>query len=121
MPDTEASSLRPLLWTAAVMLVLAVPPVWPYWYYVLLRLVVCGAGAYGAYVAHRSDASLLVPFALIALLFNPLIPVHLPKVLWAALDLATAAFLIYSARGLGRSWAVLTERSDHGDETGPSS
>ncbi len=39
-------------WIAAGMLLLAVGP-WPYGYYQLLRLVVCGVGAYFAYSAYQ--------------------------------------------------------------------
>lgn len=66
---------------------------WPYGYYQLLRFVVCGVGAYTAFVAYEWQklwATWL--FGLIAVLFNPLIPMHLPREVWQMIDV-TCAFL----------------------------
>lgn len=66
---------------------------WPYGYYQLLRFVVCGVSAYIAFMAyqwHKLWATWL--FAFIAVLFNPLIPIHLPKEVWHTIDV-TCAFL----------------------------
>ena len=63
--------------TASAMLLLALAPL-PYGYYTLLRLVVCGVGAYGASLAYGlGKQGWVLILGLIALLFNPLVPVHL--------------------------------------------
>jgi len=62
---------------AALMLFGALAP-WPYGYYQFLRFVVCGVGAYVAVMAYNWQklwATYL--FGFIALLFNPLVPIHL--------------------------------------------
>ena len=78
----------------AVMLLAALAK-WPYGYYRLLRLVTCGVSAYGAYVSHETGkVGWLWAFVLVAVLFNPIIPVHLTRELWQPIDVATAAFLV---------------------------
>jgi hypothetical protein len=75
---------------AALVLIGALAP-WPYGYYQLLRFVVCGVGAYVAYLAYNWQklwATWL--FGFIALLFNPLIPIHLPKETWQPIDIICA-------------------------------
>ena len=65
-----------------------------YEFYILLRLLVCGVAVYGAIQAHSQErtgwACLLGG---VAVLFNPLIPIHLTKSVWVVLDLATAGLL----------------------------
>lgn len=79
---------------AALMLFAALGQ-WPYGYYTLLRLVVCGAGAYTAFLMyewHRPGLAWL--FGFIAVLFNPVIRVHLSRDLWQPIDiLCGVAFL----------------------------
>ena len=75
---------------AAIMLILALAP-WPYSYYKLLRIVICCVGVYMAFMAYgwqKLWASWL--FGLIAVLFNPLIPINLPRELWQPVDLVSA-------------------------------
>lgn len=59
----------------------------PYGYYTLLRLVVCLSSTFLAYLAYeiRKMKSVFL-LILIAVLFNPVIPVHLDQETWAAID-----------------------------------
>ena len=69
----------------------------PYGYYKLLRWVVCGASAYAGSIAFEDEHKKRVwIFGIIAVLFNPIIPVHLDRDTWAAIDLATAGVLAVS-------------------------
>lgn len=64
---------------------------WPYGYYQLLRLVVCGGAvcvAHSAFTWKKIWAVWL--FGIIALLFNPLIPIHLSRELWKPIDVVCA-------------------------------
>jgi hypothetical protein len=64
---------------------------WPYGYYTLLRLVVCGAAAYTAYVMYQwRRPGLAWLFGFVAVLFNPVITVHLSRALWQPIDVACA-------------------------------
>ena len=62
---------------------------WPYGYYTLLRLVVCGAGAYTAFVMYQwQKPGLAWLFGFVAVLFNPVVTVHLSRSLWCPIDLS---------------------------------
>lgn len=65
----------------------------PYGYYTLLRIVVFVSGGIIAYMAAQRPATLPWAFAfgLVALLFNPIIPVHLSREIWQPIDVAVAA------------------------------
>jgi len=79
---------------AALALLGALAP-WPYGYYQLLRFVVCPVSAYVAYLAynwHKLWATWL--FGFIAILFNPLIPIHLSRELWQPIDFVCAILFV---------------------------
>lgn len=82
---------------AAIMLFLALGRL-PYGYYTLLRFVVCGTTAYGAYLAstEQKKPAWVWTFGIIAVLFNPFIPIHLTRDIWAVIDVAVALLLIVS-------------------------
>jgi len=75
---------------AAVMLLIATAEL-PYGYYTFLRWVICGISIFIACSAYGWGgiwASWL--FGLIALLFNPLIPIHLTREIWQPIDTVCA-------------------------------
>lgn len=79
----------------AAMLLIALAPL-PYGYYTLLRLVVCGSSAYIAWTtAKLKPTGWTAVFALVAVLFNPIIPVYLDREIWAFIDIGVA--IIYLA------------------------
>ena len=88
--------MHPAIWfIPAGMLGLALLPL-PYGYFVFLRIVVCGGTAFLAW-QHNTRIGLGVwVFTLggLAILFNPLIPIHLTKQIWAVLDVGAAAILV---------------------------
>ena len=81
---------------AAVMLLIALAKL-PYGYYKLLRWVTCAAAVVVALSAHAWGKTwVAVPFGLIALLFNPLIPIHLSREIWRPIDIGAAALFLVS-------------------------
>lgn len=79
---------------AAVMLLGALGR-WPYGYYQLLRWVTCGAAIWIAFLAYdwqKKWATWL--FGFVAVLFNPLLPIHLTREIWQPIDLLCAVFFI---------------------------
>jgi len=79
---------------AAIILLFALAP-WPYGYYQLLRFVVCGAALYIAFMAYNWQkiwAAWL--FGFIAVLFNPLIPIHLSREIWQTIDVVCGILFI---------------------------
>lgn len=68
----------------------------PYSYYTILRWVTFGVGSYTAFIAWKNN---LIGWAwilgIIALVFNPLLPVNLKREVWAWIDVgAGIVFLI---------------------------
>ncbi|APF18977.1 hypothetical protein Calab_3326 [Caldithrix abyssi DSM 13497] len=80
-----------------IFLFLALFEGWPYGFYTLLRLIVFAATAFLAWLAYKCQKhGWIWIFGFMALLFNPLIPVHLGRELWMMVDLFVAIFLIIS-------------------------
>jgi hypothetical protein len=76
-----------------LMLLAGVPKFFPYGYYTLLRLVVCGTGTYISYISFKNEKQIIGFLAiLVALLFNPIIPIYLDKEIWVIIDLFVAIF-----------------------------
>jgi hypothetical protein len=89
-----------VIYICAAMLFVGAAPL-PYGYYMLLRLVACGVFAFAAFVSFdRKHKTLPWVFGLMALLFNPVIKVHLPKEVWAFVDIAAAILLLATAKAV---------------------
>lgn len=75
---------------AAVMLLLAMATL-PYGYYQILRWVVCAASAYIAYTAYACGKVWATwVFGFVAILFNPILPIHLTKEIWRPINFICA-------------------------------
>ncbi len=69
----------------------------PYDYYTVLRLVACGVAVFTAFqAAQLKRFGWLVVFITIAVVHNPVAPIHLKRDTWALIDIATAVFLLLS-------------------------
>ena len=82
---------------AALMLLGALAD-WPYGYYQLLRWVVCGVAifvAISAYGWQKLWATWL--FGFVAVLFNPLAPIHLSRAVWKPIDIICATLFLFAA------------------------
>ena len=103
MQSIEAKHLKIALLVAGLMLCFAVLPVWPFSYYMLLRVVVCGVCIFAA-VAFKDDGTLarhFVPVIMLAILFNPLAPVALPRMVWLFLNLGVAVYFLSLSKKIG--------------------
>lgn len=79
---------------AALMLLGALAP-WPYGYYQVLRFVVCGVSIYVAVIAYDWQKIWVTwLFGFVAVLFNPLISIHLPRELWQPIDVICALLFV---------------------------
>lgn len=83
---------------AILILLLAVPEgFWPYGYYVFLRWVITGAAVFLLWIASQLKKQgwfwLMVG---IAILFNPIIPIHLDKEIWQIIDFIVAVLFLIS-------------------------
>lgn len=83
----------------ALLLVAAVFGRWPYGFYTVLRLVVCGCSIFLAVKANATRSpSWVWIMGGIALLFNPIVPIHLHPNDWRIVDaLAAATFIMFVA------------------------
>jgi hypothetical protein len=90
----------------AVLLVVALLPL-PYGYYTLLRLAVTACAGFLAYVSMGAgQKGSLVTFSAIAVLFNPVIPVHLDREIWFFIDIAVAVYFIAAWRFLAKKQSI---------------
>ena len=98
----EVSSLRPpflhsAIWIgSAILLTLALLPL-PYGYYTVLRIVITLSAtllAYKDYQLENKASVWGVGFVIIAILFNPLIPIHLSRFVWGPIDLMIAVWYL---------------------------
>ena|SRR6266516_3609427 len=68
-----------------------------YDFYTIMRWVVCGVCAYGAFNEfERKRPAWGWLFAVVAVAFNPIAPVHLSRETWAPIDCLAAGILIVS-------------------------
>jgi hypothetical protein len=82
------------LWLIPIALLVLATAKMPYGYYTVTRIVVCGFAALFAFVAWKGGAVSRVwsaIFGLLAVLFNPFIPIYLSRGTWFYFDLLAAA------------------------------
>lgn len=83
-----------VIYIAAVILILGAAPL-PYGYYTLLRLVATGVFIWAATVSYkRKEPVLTWVFALLAIVFNPILKIHFPKEIWAVIDVGAGLLLL---------------------------
>lgn len=81
---------------AAVLLLVAVGRN-AYDFYTIMRWIVCGVCAYGAYLEFERKRTVWAwLFAIMAIAFNPIVPVRLSRGTWAPIDVLAAAVLVAS-------------------------
>jgi hypothetical protein len=70
----------------------------PYGYFTLLRFVVCAVSLYVAYKLNdvKEGSWWVWGFGLLAVLFNPIIPIYLTREQWQPIDLVIGIFLLTS-------------------------
>ena len=90
----------PMIYVLCFMLVLAVLPL-PYGYYQLLRLAATVGFVWLAISAFNNNLQgWAVGAGLLALLYNPIIPVHLTREIWLPINLISAAVAFLSSRSI---------------------
>jgi len=75
---------------SGILLLLAIPSIWPYGYYQLLRWVVSLTGIFNAYRTYKLNLNgWTVTMIVVAVFFNPIAPLTFEKGTWILIDLAT--------------------------------
>lgn len=82
------------------LLLLAIPRL-PYGYYIFLRWAVSATALFSAWAAYECKRKFWV-FVMggVAILFNPIIPVHLTKETWIVIDFIVAIVFLVSIFGI---------------------
>jgi hypothetical protein len=74
-------------------LLIAILPL-PYAFYPVLRVLVCGSALYFLFQMHSNQIlktdGWIILFVGMAILYNPIFPVYLPKTMWVVINLVTA-------------------------------
>ena len=79
------------------MLLWALVPVNPYGYYIILRFVICGISIYLAVRAHElGETTWIYAFAIAAIVYNPLIRIHLTREIWSVVNIATIVLIAWA-------------------------
>lgn len=82
------------LWPLAIILLVAATMQLPYGYYTFLRITICGfCGVVATFAFLDRTTTWTGAFAPMAILFNPIIPVHLNRQTWFWLDLGAATII----------------------------
>jgi len=70
---------------------------WPYGFFTLLRFVVFASAAYVTWMAYEAQKEKWVwIFGLLAIVFNPFIPLYFGRDFWVIVDFVVAMFLVVS-------------------------
>ena len=94
----EASFIKYFIILTIFMLFGAVAE-WPYGYYIFLRWITCIASILVIFQAFEKNIDWAkVVFIIIAILFNPLTPIHLSRSIWIPLDIITAILFIFTIK-----------------------
>lgn len=100
MISTEQANYRILFSKiAAIALLIAVVPIWPYFFYQFLKLVVFGAAAHSVYLYHKEkNTQCMVIMIVIAIIFNPINPLYFGHFLWSIADIVVAILFFKSPK-----------------------
>jgi hypothetical protein len=82
-----------------VLLLIAAAPL-PYGFYTFIRIIICGFStvlSYNNFKTTHNNSIWPWFFLLLAVLFNPFIPIHMEKNVWMIIDIILGAFFIFLA------------------------
>ena len=95
---------KPVLFITSAMLFIGILNL-PYGYYTLLRIVACAVFIWAALISYEKNKESVLPwvFVILAILFNPIIKIHLPKEVWAVVDFCAGLFIILTMKRVSNS------------------
>ncbi len=99
-PSKTRSPVLPQL-VAIAMLLWALNPANPYGYYILLRIAVCAICLYLMFRAiELNNTPWMWILGITAVIYNPIIRIHLTREIWSVLNIATVVMLAITFRVL---------------------
>ena len=82
------------------MLLIVAPLIsFPYGFYIFLRLIVTITAVYIIFDTYKNFKSInetIIIFSIIAILYNPIIPVHLTREIWLPINFVTAGIYFFN-------------------------
>ena len=100
MITTEQSNYRILFSKiATIALLVAVIPIWPYFFYQFLKLAIFGAAAFSVYLYHKEkNTKWMMTMIVIAIIFNPINALYFGHFLWSIVDIIVALLFFKSPK-----------------------
>src|SRR5208282_1045481 len=91
--DRDMRSIPRVVWIVPTILLMIATLKLPDGYYTFTKIVTCGVAAILSFAGSQGNpiSQWSVLLALVAVLFNPVIPIHLSRPTWVFLDFGTAA------------------------------
>jgi hypothetical protein len=87
--------------SASLMLLIALNPDNPYSYYTVMRFVCCGCFIFLAILASEQKlARLPQVFGVLAVIYNPLIRIHLDRSFWSVVNIVTICIALASIKAM---------------------
>lgn len=93
------NSLKLIFFIPILLLLLAPIFRFPYGYYVLTKLLVSISAILIIYFSYKNEKTIsevIVIFSLILILFNPIIPIPFPRLIWTMIDFIVAGIYSYT-------------------------
>jgi len=93
------NNLKLIFFIPASFLLLAAFFRFPYGYYVLTKLLVSISAILIIYFSYKNEKTInevIVIFSLILILFNPIIPIPFPRLIWIIIDFIVAGIYSYT-------------------------
>src|ERR1035437_9902668 len=82
---------------AIILLLIAVIPIWPYFFYQFLKIAIFGAAVYSIYLYNKEkNKKWMIIMIVIAIIFNPINPLYFGHFLWSIVDIIVA-FLFFKS------------------------
>lgn len=100
----ELTNLKPAFVSVAALSLIAIFHL-PYGFYIFLRISVCACSIATAYLTFNDPKFKFIAWIsiAIAILFNPIIPIHLNKEIWSFFNVAVAAFYSFLTMKLSKA------------------
>lgn len=84
---------------ATIALMIAVVPIWPYFFYQFLKIAIFGASAFSVYLYHKEkNTKWMMIMIVIAIIFNPINPLYFGHFLWSIVDIVIAILFFKSPK-----------------------
>ena len=90
------TSIQSIIFVALAFLLLLCLAKMPYGFYQIVRFVAFAGFAYSAYLQYKAKSTdRMILFIVLALLFQPFLPLSLGRIIWNIVDVIVAGYLIY--------------------------